>query len=554
MVVLIVVLAVIVIKRYMPSKEHADLTQYFGLHGANEVAIILEDQQLKEGQSAKLEDGEIYVKFDVLHDEIDPRYYWDESESKLLYTTSQDTFWVEPGTEDYYRGRKKVAGEYGQIIKLDGNEIWINFDYVALNSNIEYKLYRKPNRLVIFNQTKKINQVEATKGTEIRLRGGVKSPILADIEKGTKLTVLQTFDNWYQVASKDGFRGYVKSNKVSDMQTTKRKITKKWEERHCMKDDRIEMAWHQVTNAYANTQIANVLAKTKGLTVVSPTWFYLVDEKGAIGSIASADYVSYCHAHDMEVWGLVSNLVMRNVDTGKVLAKTTYRENLVSALIAKAIEYKLDGINVDFESLKAEAGDAYVQFIRELSLKCHANDLILSVDNYVPSAFTAFYNREEQAHYADYIITMAYDEHYVGSEAGSVSSLPYVTAASKNVLKEIPAKQSIIALPFYTRLWELTPKGKSKTKYTTKSQAIGMDQAENLAKVNGATPTWDANLGQDYVEYEQGGKKYQIWFENAKSLEKKMKVVNKYKAAGMAFWKLGFENEAAWNMVIKYSK
>ncbi|MBE5906002.1 MAG: glycosyl hydrolase family 18 [Lachnospiraceae bacterium] len=550
---LLAVVVVVLVKRYAPSNERVNLAKYFALDSKSDVAIVLEDERLDKSDNAMLADGHVYVRYDVLHDAIDGRYYWDESESKLLYTTPQDTFWVESGTDNYYKGRKKVAGEFGEIVKLHGNEIWVNFSYVALNSNLQYHFYKKPNRLVVFNETKKIEQVETTKDTEIRLRGGVKSPILSDVMSGTKLTVLKKYDNWYQVSSKDGFQGFVKSSKVSDSKKTTRKIKMKWEYNHCMKDDRIEMAWHQVTSVFANTQIANVLAKTKGLTVVSPTWFYLVDNKGGIGSLASADYVTYCHAHDIEVWGLVSNLVAKGVDTGKVLEKTTYRENLVSALIAKAIEYKLDGINVDIESLKPEFGDAYIQFIRELSLKCHANDLILSVDNYVPSAYTSFYNRSEQARYADYIITMAYDEHYAGSDAGSVSSLGYVKEATTNVLKEVPADQAIIALPFYTRLWELTPKKGSKSKYTTSSQAIGMTQADNLASVNGVTPTWDASLGQDFVEYEQNGKKYQIWFENAKSLEEKLKVVTKNNVAGVSFWKLGFENEAAWNMVIKYS-
>ena len=222
------------------------------------------------------------------------------------------------------------------------------------------------------------------------------------------------------------------------------------------------MGWHQVTVPEANSSIASVLQNSKGLNVISPTWFYLNDNDGNIANLASADYVKYCHDQDVEVWGLVSNLENSQVSTTEVLTHTSKRENLENQIIAAAIEYDLDGINLDFEALSNEAGDAYVQFIRELSIKCENNDLVLSVDNYVPSSYTEFYNRAEQAVFADYVIIMAYDEHYSGSEdIGSVSSIGFVQNGVKDTLKEVPPEQTILAVPFYSRIWELTPKAGS---------------------------------------------------------------------------------------------
>ena len=190
------------------------------------------------------------------------------------------------------------------------------------------------------------------------------------------------------------------------------------------------MAWHQITNADANTTIASVLQNTKGINVISPTWFYLNDNNGNIASLASSDYVNYCHQKGIEVWALVSNLENKDVDTTSVLTYTSKRENLINNLISAAIQYNFDGINVDFEALSSEVGDSYIQFIRELSLKCANNGIVLSVDDYVPSSFTAFYNRAEQATFADYVVVMAYDEHYAGSEeAGSVASIGFVKEA-----------------------------------------------------------------------------------------------------------------------------
>ena len=176
-------------------------------------------------------------------------------------------------------------------------------------------------------------------------------------------------------------------------------------------------------------------------------------------------------------------------------------------------------------------GNSYIQFIRELSLKCSNNGIVLSVDNYVPSDYTAFYNRAEQALFADYVVIMAYDEHYAGSpEAGSVASIGFVTDGVENTLKEVPANQVILGMPFYTRVWSETPVESDSTAtdetdttvdYELSSYATNMTEVQKLISANGVQPVWLDDIGQNYVEYQNGGVNYKIWIEDATSLEKK---------------------------------
>ena len=355
------------------------------------------------------------------------------------------------------------------------------------------------------------------------------------------------------------------------------------------------MAWHQITNADANTTIASVLQNTKGINVISPTWFYLNDNNGNITSLASSDYVNYCHQKGIEVWALVSNLENKDVDTTSVLTYTSKRENLINNLISAAIQYNFDGINVDFEALSSEVGDSYIQFIRELSLKCANNGIVLSVDDYVPSSFTAFYNRAEQATFADYVVVMAYDEHYAGSEeAGSVASIGFVKEGVANTLKEVPADQLILGMPFYARVWSETPvddttgadsttqtsdnnnndtdetdnaaadaqaadeaagtsdSADSYQLFTLDSYATSMSEIQKLISTNAAEPVWSDIDGQYYVQYENNGITYKIWVENAASLEEKLKVLQENQLAGGSFWKLGLELPSIWDTIIKY--
>ena len=307
------------------------------------------------------------------------------------------------------------------------------------------------------------------------------------------------------------------------------------------------MAWHQVTNQSANDNLASILQKTNG----------------NIASLASSTYVDYCHQNGIEVWALISNLENDSVNTAEVLSHTSSRDNLTNNIISAAIQYNLDGINVDFEALNAEAvGNSYIQFIRELSLKCANNGIVLSVDNYVPSDYTAFYNRAEQALFADYVVIMAYDEHYAGStEAGSVASIGFVTDGVENTLKEVPADQVILGMPFYTRVWSETPIESDSTAtdetdvavdYTLSSYATNMTEVQKLISANGAQPVWLDDIGQNYVEYQNGGVNYKIWIEDATSLEKKLTVMDTYNLAGGSFWKLGMEDSSIWDTIIKY--
>ncbi len=211
------------------------------------------------------------------------------------------------------------------------------------------------------------------------------------------------------------------------------------------------------------------------------------------------------------------------------------------------------GINVDFESLEGEAGTGFLQFIRELSLKCESNGIVLSVDNYPPASYNLFYSRDEQAVFADYIVLMAYDEHYNGSDEGSVASLSFVTQSVEDTLEEVPAEQIILGIPFYTRLWKLTPEEDSTDgSYTVSSEALGMSEAESRVAANGAVYEWLDDCGQYYAEYEYDGSTYKIWLEDQNSISKKLEVMQSNSLAGASFWKLGYEKNTVWDTIAAY--
>ena len=548
------------IEKYSPSKETEDLSTYYGLSSDTEIALILNNEVIDA--KGRLIDGHVYLDYNTVYNYINSRFYWDTNENILRYTTSTDL--ISAAAESTSYTVSKEAKSFDQIIvKGDAAAAYLSLDFVKQYSDFSYVLYENPNRLVLTTAWGDYTIASAKKSSEIRYQGGIKSPILTTVEKNAELTVLSPDETWTKVATADGVIGYIRSKNLGT--TSTKTVSSDFvpeQFTHITKDFKINMAWHQVTNQSANGNIASVLQSTKGINVLSPTWFYLNDNSGGIASLASSSYVDYCHQNGIEVWALVSNLENPDVNAESVLSHTSTRDNLTNALISAAIQYDLDGINVDFEALNVDAvGTSFIQFIRELSIKCANNGIVLSVDNYVPSAYTSFYNRAEQARFADYVVLMAYDEHYAGSEeAGSVASIGYVTKGVEDTLQDVPAEQLILGMPFYTRVWSETPiDGDGSTgetdnvvDYALFSYAAGMSDVQKLISANGAEQVWLDDIGQNYVEYKNSGVTYKIWIEDATSLEEKLKVMTSHNLAGGSFWKLGLETSSIWDTIIKY--
>lgn len=553
------------LKRYSPSKEKADLKKYYGIEQDNQVAVII-DNQILEAKAAMF-DGKPYLEYSLVRDYLNDRFYWDSNENILLYTLPEGTIRADVGSNEYTLQKEKKSEDY-TIIKTEGSTAYIALDFVQKYTNIEFKTYEDPQRVMIISDWGKIRTATVKKDTQVRYRGGVKSPYLTEVSKKDKVTVIENEGDWKKVRTEDGYIGYIKKNCLKNEK--EETISREFEEQvytNISKDYTINMAWHVVTNQSANEKVLQTIADTKGLTTISPTWFTIADTDGNINSLASSQYVNYAHQSNIEVWALVRDFdggIGSYEESYEVLSHTSKRENLVNQLIAEALQTGIDGINVDFEKISAECGEHYIQFIRELSVKCRQNGLVLSVDNYVPKTYNAHYHIEEQGKVADYVIIMGYDERYSGSyESGSVASLNFVKEGIEATLNAVPKEKVINAVPFFTRLWKEVPKteeelaeeaGTEAAEYSVKvtSEALGMEAAEQAIADAGAQTTVDEATKQNYAQWEADGATYKIWLEDETALEEKLKLMKEYKLAGTAAWRLGFEKSSVWELILKY--
>ena len=530
------------INRYKPGTEYMAGNEYFNLTDENSVALIQNGELLEE--QAVLIGGEPYAAYTYVESQLNSCFYWDEETKGILLTTSGGVQTLLPGDAAV---AKTPGGQPAVQPESDGT-VYISLDVVKEYTDLDYAYYSDPNRVVIRNEWDGVEQATVQSDTaQVRQKGGIKSLILADVQKGDTLLYLENLDNWCKVMTADGYTGYIQTENISEPEAIEARTAKKDSYERITRDHKINLVWHQSTSTESNDAMAEMTAEMTGVNVISPTWFSVTDETGTISSLASADYVKLAHDAGREVWGLIDNF-NEAFDETTDLAYASVRSRIIEQLLAEAASCGMDGINVDFENLKEAGIPHYLQFLRELTSAAHAQNLVVSVDTPVPQAYTMYYQRGEQARFVDYMIVMAYDEHFAGSEeAGSVSSLPFVQQAVEEMTRVMPADQVICGIPFYTRVW--TEKfGQS----AITSEVLGMDGAKNYAKENQMTETWDASLGQNVATVETSDARYTIWMEDEQSMEEKLKVIQSADLAGVAEWKLGFECADVWSLISEY--
>ncbi len=525
----------ILYRKYKPSKEQVDQNEWYQASG-DEMALFL-DSVLVEGVKGRYIDGQTYLQLDWIDEAVNEKFYWDEENRQLIYTLPDQIVYA----------NEETMGSSGKplVVQQDG-QVWLLSSLVTAYTNVRIDTYDTDNvRRVFVDTSWEPQQLAAVKKkSALRIRGGVKSAMITEVPSDSEVIVLEQLDNWSRVRTEDGQVGYLANRRLKE--TESRTLVSTFTEPEYTSismDGPVVLVWHQVTNRQANQAMENLVSNTKGVNVIAPTWFMLTDNQGNYESLADKNYVDRAHSMGLQVWAVLDNFNKgENVQSEILFASMAARKKLIASLMQDAKTYGFDGINLDVEGIKASAGPHYVQFIRELSIDCRKEGLVLSIDSYVPASYSAFYNWAEQGRVADYVVMMGYDEHYAGGEAGSVASIGYERQGIEDLLKQVPKEKLISAIPFYTRIWKEDASG-------TTSQSLGIADAKAWVEDNQVELYWQDDLGQYYGETQKDGVNYEIWMEEERSLALKMQLIRDNGLAGVACWRLGLEPADIWDTV-----
>ena len=517
------------IVKHMPTKERMSLTEYYGVPEEGEAILILHGDIMEK--RAVISGETAYLPLGIINTYLNQRFYWDKENQQIIYTTPSRITTM-PASPDP-----------GSEVWLHNDDVYLSIPYIQTYTDMDVFYSHDPERIAIQYDFDKLTTVTVTKSSAIRYQGGIKSPILCNTFSGDTLYLLDELENWDHVTTPDGYIGYIKKNAVSAAVTEAPARESSIEQYvYHTSDVPINMVWHQVTIRDANSYLTQDTAQMTGVNVISPTWYSLTDNAGNFSDISSPEYVSTAHAMGLQVWALIDNF-SPDMSTYEVLSHTGSRGTLIQNLVSSVIACGADGINIDFEYLSEECGVHFLEFLRELSMECHNNNLVLSVDNPVPEDFTSHYDRAEQGKVVDYVVIMGYDEHYEGSsEAGSVASLPWVEKGIIDTIAEVSPERVINGVPFYTRVWKVMAE-------SLQSEAVSMKEAQRLATEHNAQVYWDTELFQHVASYDADGASWKIWLEDSESLAAKAELTAKYHLAGIAEWKLGLEDSSVWAVI-----
>ncbi len=529
--------------------ENKNLVEYKDVNNVpeGEAVFILENTPMD--YNAHIVDGKYYIKFETVQTLFNDQFSVDKNTGCIYYTIPTMNMRITPdvGIVAEY-GREKDFGSYKPVITID-NVLYMDTEFVSTYSDVSFSYYEQPNRMVVYYQHKENLYYNLADETPFHSTASVKSDIYETLPAGTKVSYISGTGSaradFYCVMTADGRFGYVQKKHLSNS------FYELWqsefhepEQVHVTMSDTIRLGWHYTASKKGNETYSTVVKNTEGMNVYSPRWMYVADNSGNLTNYGEASYVKKAHDAGYKVWVLVQDFDgPENLDIAVLLADREARKRLAENMVNETVALGADGINLDLEKIDKNSAKDFIQFIKELSIMAHMHDLVLSVDNLVPLGYNT-YELDVQAKYADYIVIMAYDEHYAGSqEVGSVASIGYTKKALANTIAKVPRNQIVISVPFYTRLWETDAQG------AVTSSAVSMIKANAHVEKNKFEKKWDESTCQYYITYTLGNIKYEMWMEENDSLKLKLEAIRDAGVAGMAAWRLGFEEDDTWKLI-----
>ena len=491
-----------------------------------------------------IEDNIIYLsKADIAN--FFDKYIYDEEETNQIITT-YDKKMASIGFEENtitINGSKKDI--YAHVIKK-GEEEYLPISEMKDVYDIEIQNIENTKVITMDSLNKEQKRAIVASNLPVNSSTEIVAKTLDRVKKGDSVIVVSSDKGYSKIRTQNGKIGYVKADKLENEYVVREDMT---EEKQV--EGKINLTWDYFSKFGSAPQREGT--SIEGINVVSPAFFYL-DEKGElkenIGEKGKA-YIQWAHENGYKVWPMFSNAEAATKSlsiTSEIMNSYEKRQKLIEKIVDACVEYKIDGINMDFENMKQEDKDMYSRFIIELTPRLKEIGLVTSVDVTAPDGgetWSMCFDRHVIGDVADYIVFMAYDQYGISStKPGTTAGYNWVKLSLNKFLKteENESDKIILAIPFYTRVWTTDSNGK------TTSKTVDM---RNIDKVipEGTQKQWDDELKQNYVEYTDNGSKKQIWIEDIDSLKAKVSLITQNNLAGVGSWQKGMETDEVWGML-----
>ena len=500
--------------------------------------FLTEDKDIDK-EDFSIEDGMIYLSLDYIKEYLDKDIEYDKSSGEVRINNDHANK-VLKLNEYEAKFNSGTIDLRAPVIEKDG-KIMLPIEAFIYDYDVRLR-YDKDIRLLLLDyRDKDYDLSKTTSETLLREGASKRSPIIKKLPQGEELYVYGDKGKYYKVRMTEGYAGYVLKK---DLDENFEKVSFKSTSKNTS-DGLINLTWDYTYAEHSEDKI-NQIKDIKGLDVIIPTWFSIRNGNGDMIDRGNQNYIKKYNNLGIDVWAYLDNSFDPEI-THEALSNEKTRKKIINKTLELCKKYGMKGINIDFEHTKIDDRDYITDFVREFR-QAAGKEFIITVD--VTPQISADvtkepYDRKALAEIADYMVVMAYDQHWGSSDkAGSVAQYKWVEGSINVLFRNIPNKKMILGVPLYTRIWK-----EDGGKVTSKT--ISMDEVARIIASKGLKPVWDKESQQNYIEYQENGADYKIWIEDANSLEKKVSLVNKYNLAGVGSWRLGFETSNIWDVISK---
>ena len=485
----------------------------------------------------------IYMSRIDIKNYFDKYIIFDEDNNQII-TTYGEKVCVLPLYEDTIKINDSELNVLSGAIKKD-EEYYLPISAMSkvYNVNIQYIDTDGERILILDSLDKELLKADIAKNVSVKYKDTIFSKNVDKLKKGDKVVCIKEIgNNWTKVRTNSGKIGYIKNNVIQN------EIYVRNDMQENIRTEKINLVWDYFSEYGSAPDRSGTTIN--GVNVVSPAFFSLVSKgNGTINTNIGTNglnYIKWAKSNGYKVWPMFSNNSYKET-TSEVLNSYELRTKMINNIVSLAVQYELDGINIDFENMNSSDKDVFSRFIIELKPKLQEAGITLSVDVTAPdggSNWSECYDRNIIGDVADYIVFMAYDQYGIGAtKPGTTAGYNWVETSLKKFIEreEIDSNKIILGIPFYTRLW-------------TESNGKATSEIVNIKSVDTVIPsdaekTWDEDLKQYYVEYNQDGKIYKMWIEDETSIRYKISLVKQYNLAGVASWEKDRETENIWNVI-----
>ena len=488
-----------------------------------------------------IENNTIYLSQSDIENFFDKHIYKEDETNEIITTYGKKIAAIgfEKNSININGSDKEI---YAHAIEKDG-QVYLPISEMKDVYDVEIRNIEKTKVVTMDSLDREQKKAIVTSNLSVKSSTNFLTRTVDRIKKGDSVIIISSDKGYTKIRTEKGKIGYIKSKKVANEITVREEMK---EEKQI--EGKVNLVWDYYSNVgYAPDRSGTSI---DGVNVVSPAFFYLDDDGNLKDNIGEKgeNYINWAHDNGYKVWPMVSNAEAGLTLTSEIMNSYTKRQKLIEDIVDKCVEYKLDGINVDFENMKQEDKDLYSRFIIELTPRLKEMGLVTSVDVTAPDGgetWSMCFDRHVIGDVADYIIFMAYDEYGVSStKPGTTAGYDWVKLSLNKFLQteEIESNKIILGIPFYTRVWTTDPSGKSTSK------TVSMKKTESVIP-DGTQKQWDDDLKQNYVEYTDGNNKKQIWIEDIDSIKSKISLITENNLGGVASWQKDMELDEIWNVL-----